>query len=494
MTIDGVIAGVSRWTVEQGDCLDVMRRMPDACIDALVTDPPAGIGFMGRKWDSDKGGRDAWVAWLAERMREAFRLMKPGAHGLVWALPRTSHWTAWALESAGFEVVDRVSHIFGTGFPKSVDVVAAAIGAGRPYPNTDAAAYELAEWMRENRDGFGTALKPAVEDWWLVRKPRRGTIVRNVRELGTGAINIDGCRVPHASMADLEAHAAGVAAIKARGGTMDNSWANHSDLAGANEVTELGRWPAHLLLSHALGCELVGVKRVKAPPAWYDTDRPPPLFTGAETSTVHHSDGDGFETVEDWRCVDGCPVKLLDEQSGERPVGGSARTGHVSSVADVGSVARGYGLHGNGTLHDDEGGASRYFTTFAPFFYTGKAKRADREKGCEHLRERTAGELTGRADETDGLKSPRAGAGRGGGRRNHHPTVKSTDLMRWLVRLVTPPNGIVLDCFCGSGSTGVGCSAEGARFIGIDGEPEYVEIARARIVGDAPLLNVGGLR
>jgi hypothetical protein len=516
--IADVLEGRSRWTVEQGDCLDVMRSMPDACVDALVTDPPAGIGFMGKSWDHDKGGRDVWVAWLAARMREAYRVMKPGAHGLVWALPRTSHWTAYALEDAGFEVVDRLSHIFGSGFPKSVDVskaidkaagVERAVvgpppwGANRkpnaqdgdaklaqlsggdlgPHPGVTAPATDEAKrWA-----GWGTALKPAVEDWWLIRKPRRDTIVRTVRAHGTGALNIDGCRVPHASAKDLEAHAAGVAAIKARGGSMENSWANHSDLAGASDVTALGRWPSHLLLTHADACELVGTKRVKAPPAWYDTDRPASLFTGAETSPVHHSDGDGFETVDDWRCVDGCPVKLLDEQSGDRP--GAVSNGNIAGNGYGG----GYGVISQRPGYADEGGASRYFTTFAPFFYTGKAKRTDRELGCDHLPAKSGAELAGRAVDSPGLKHGRSGAS-GRDRRNHHPTVKSTDLMRYLCRLVTPPNGIVLDTFCGSGSTGVGCSAEGFRFIGIDGEPDYVEIARARIVGDAPLLNVGGLR
>jgi site-specific DNA-methyltransferase (adenine-specific) len=144
--------------------------------------------------------------------------------------------------------------------------------------------------------------------------------------------------------------------------------------------------------------------------------------------------------------------------------------------------------------YGDEGGASRYFTTFAPFFYTPKADRSDRELGCAHLPVKSGAELTGRTDGADGLKSPRAGTGRGGGRRNTHPTVKSTDLMRWLVRLITPPGGLVLDMFAGSGSTGVACSAEGARFIGIEAEPESVEIARARIVGDAPLFNAAGMR
>lgn len=148
--------------------------------------------------------------------------------------------------------------------------------------------------------------------------------------------------------------------------------------------------------------------------------------------------------------------------------------------------------------YGDTGGAGRYFNTFdgpALFRYEPKASRSDRELGLEHLEPKSGGAATGRKDGSAALNSPRSGAGRGGNRRNIHPTAKSTDLMRWLVRLITPKNGVVLDCFAGSGSTGVACSAEGFRFVGIEREAEYAEIARARITGDAPLLNrIGGSR
>ena len=120
--------------LKQGDCLDVLRKAPDNYADSLVTDPPAGISFMGKDWDDDKGGRDQWVSWLTDVAKECLRVLKPGAHGLVWAIPRTSHWTMSALEDAGFEVRDVITHLFGTGFPKSLDVSKAidkAAGAER---------------------------------------------------------------------------------------------------------------------------------------------------------------------------------------------------------------------------------------------------------------------------------------------------------------------------------------------------------------------------
>ena len=140
--IADVLAGRARWAVECGDALAVLPTLPDACVEAVVTDPPAGISFMDREWDRDRGGRDAWIAWLASVMRECLRVLKPGGHALVWALPRTSHWTATACEDAGFEIRDRIAHLFGSGFPKSLSVGKAidkAAGAERevvgPHPS-----------------------------------------------------------------------------------------------------------------------------------------------------------------------------------------------------------------------------------------------------------------------------------------------------------------------------------------------------------------------
>ncbi len=502
VAIGEVLSGSRSWLVCAGDCIDIMRAIPDASIDAIVTDPPAGIAFMGKAWDGNKGGRDGWIAWLAERMREALRVLKPGGHALVWALPRTSHWTGMAIENAGFEIRDRVSHLFGSGFPKSLDVskgvdklagaerteiMRAGVASGSSpdggtYGNGLNAGFKDRE-LREPAtaaaaalQGWGTALKPACEDWWLCRKPIRGSIVRNVLEHGTGAINVGACRVAavnrpsRVSTGDKD----GFLGTENFGGSL------------AIGVTSDGRWPAHLVLSHAEGCERVGTRKVKAATLWGKNDRPP-LFTGDDVSPIHYADDDGTETVDDWQCVDGCPVRELDAQSG------SSVSASIAAPRWGRDDARGWGMRdgGNVQAHGDEGGASRYFTTFAPFFYTPKADRADRENGCEYLPKKN---ITGRELGSAGANHPRAGSGGRNLRHNSHPTVKSTDLMRWLVRLITPPRGLVLDMFAGSGSTGVACSAEGFRFIGIELDPEYAAIARARIVGDAPLFNVAGIR
>lgn len=435
-----------------GDSKDLAEVLPENSVDSMVSDPPAGISFMGQEWDEDKGGRDEWIAWLAELLRPALRALKPGGHALVWAIPRTSHWTAMALELAGFEIRDVHHHIFGTGFPKSLNISKAVdkhLGAERvvtghyesqlPGGNTfaqDAWSQAARENPTERRDqpatttaaweGYGTALKPAVEHWILARKPLIGTYAENILAHRTGALNIDGCRI--------EYDEAGPPAAVYSGAKGEGS----GQVYGASgkyesNVSELGRWPAHLSLGHAPTC-----------------------FPGS--------------------CVLGCPVRLLDEQSGTTK-SSKAKTSKLRKDKD--NIAFGHGL-GNMTpsnTYSDKGGASR-------FFYIAKAPRAEKDAGLDHLEPKRGGEATGRAEGSAGTKNPRAGAGRTGGARNFHPTVKSVELMRWLLRLVTPPGGIVLDVFAGSGTTGVAAIAEGLSFVGVEkgGDAgEYLPIVEGRL-------------
>jgi site-specific DNA-methyltransferase (adenine-specific) len=437
----------------QADALEWLQSLADASVDSIVTDPPAGIGFMGKEWDTfgktrgmspetisaqkaaearnepfgrsgvaakaAPGAREAFVGAMTTIFTEAFRVLKPGAHGLVWALPRTSHWMAWALEDAGFEVRDIVMHIFGTGFPKSRNVSKDFAKQG------DAAnATRFA--------GYGTALKPACEHWILIRKPIRGPIYKNVAEHGTGALNIDGCRVAHnedlTSTGDNTPMRAG------------SGW-GFKRTARGNE----GRWPAHLALD---------------PEA----------------------------------------AAMLDEQSGVRK-SGSMRAGTTrrnrSGYAGPLPAATG------AATVSSEGGASR-------FFYVAKPSRAEREAGLEAFPLKSAkkfneGGIQGRRDaaaeaaiadasvESQGLDAKGRTLIREDGtktlvdrfipqhRANNHPTIKAVALMRWLVRLITPPGGLVIDPFLGSGSTGVAAAHEGFDFAGCDMSEEYVHIAAARI-------------
>ena len=397
-----------RWRVICGDALEMMRAMPDNSVDAVVTDPPAGISFMGKTWDSDKGGRRHWIAWLSEVMAETLRLLKPGGHALVWALPRTSHWTAMALEDAGFEIRDCIYHLFGSGFPKSLDVSKAIdelagakredairgghigmsvqggdmnnvqeLGTSVPHSINKGAHTRGTPITPEAQawEGWGTALKPAAECWWLCRKPlSEPTVAANVLQWGTGALAIDACRIP--------TNGDKTPAPRGQYGGSHIGPVGHSGLRNS-DADHLGRWPANLILDEVAAAEMDAQSGV--------------LKSGAK-SKVQNGWGDN-------------------------------------------------GIYGNGKPHlkqsiANEGYASR-------FFYVAKASRSER------------------------------------GKDNVHPTVKSVVLMRYLCRLITPPKGIVLDCFAGSGSTGVAAIQEGFRFYGAELESRYVEIARRRLEQEA---------
>jgi DNA modification methylase len=599
--------------IRHGDCIDVMRAMDDACVDAIVTDPPAGISFMGKAWDGDKGGRDQWVAWMQSVAVEAMRVAKPGAHALVWALPRTSHWTATAWENAGWTVKDRVSHLFGTGFPKSLNVSNAVLDKGacqcrknsveHPHVHTlqnvqhptaeasagtpgsvlltpvrggseEAASYregvrdlrlgvdtegsisgraqsdvlagmqceahlgaeggkadggnsgaageavrslrnhraseaetvsphrgnilrsvmssegecgsshpafaqgtgwldagehgqlpeeddggnkpgmegrgDVPEQARELRlgslcevsagstehvqegrlcdgapadngavgrssivadgvrasqgprpakqrsvksgtlagqpkpqdggawpvcggcgkpivpDGLGTALKPAMEDWWLLRKPLIGTVAANVLEHGTGAINIDACRVASAEQWGSSGKLTGGDSLACYGDGLNNP--------GRSESNALGRWPANV---------------------------------------IH----DGSDEVLEAFAAFG--------SSKSPPVGSTCR----NNGSRAQSYSKDYGATETPNGYGDSGSPAR-------FFYSAKASKADR-----------------------------AGS--------KHPTVKPVSLVEYLVRLVTPPGGTVLDPFGGSGTLAAAAHRVGVNAILIEKEAEY---------------------
>jgi hypothetical protein len=481
-------------TVIHGDCLEVLRSMPANSVDSVVTDPPAGIGFMNKHWDIDKGGRDVWIAWLANIMRECLRVVKPGGHAFVWSLPRTSHWTAMAIEDAGWEIRDTVAHIFGSGFPKSLDVSKAidkaagvereVVGAtqgrwsdngegrynwnqGTQYgvgtiavtaPATDAAR----QWH-----GWGTSLKPAHEMWILARKPLAApNVAANVVAWNVGAINVAACRV-------------GTDALMAHGGGRNGEGRIYGNGAGVPALERgvnphIGRWPPNLVLSHSADCKPVGTRRVRTGVAHrsnsggntFGGDNPKPPM-----DDMTYADATGHETVTAFRCAPGCPVAEMDRQSGTSV----SRIGLPRASSVPGD---GWGMTATGAEYNDAGGSSRFFPVFRPdpppFIYRSKASRADRERGLEDSPYRTV---------NDGRQTPIDNPYQRGEtlRRNGHPTVKSVALMRWLVRLVTPRVGVCLDPFCGSGSTGVACVDEGMQFIGIERELEYVELARARI-------------
>lgn len=307
-----------------GDCLEQLGVLPDASVDAVVTDPPYGLSFMGKRWDYDVPAVELWA--------ECLRVLKPGGHLLAFAGTRTQHRMAVRIEDAGFEIRDTIAWVYGSGFPKSHNL-------------TD-------EWQ-----GWGTALKPALEPITVARKPLIGTVADNVQQYGTGALNIDGCRVEAERPTGWSG---GGSALYEGGLSRDGGAARPVD----------GRWPANL-------------------------------------------------------------------------------------------------------IHDGSAEAAEVFGEAARFFYCAKASQKDRDEGL---------------DKFTAVARPTMGSGIGGqpdqtraNNRNSHPTVKPTDLMAYLCRLVTPPGGVVLDPFMGSGSTGKACAREDFFFVGVERDPEYFKIAKARI-------------
>lgn len=259
------------WKIQTGDCLDLLHALESDSIHAIVTDPPAGIGFMGKDWDKDRGGRDNWIAWMTSVAVECQRVLKPGGHALVWALPRTSHWTATAWEDAGFQVRDRIAHVFGTGFPKSLDVSKAidrAAGAERKVIGPSRRHAGGIEWgpgrgagdkvvpmetapaspAAKRWQGYGTALKPAVEDWWVFRKPLIGTVAANVLEHGTGGLNVDVCRVGNSKRVP---GSCGTIGNRVYGSGIGGAY---SGPVGSGFDPSIGRFPPHLLLTHHNDC------------------------------------------------------------------------------------------------------------------------------------------------------------------------------------------------------------------------------------------------
>ena len=406
--------------IRHGDCREVLKQLPDYSVDSIVTDPPYELGFMGKAWDS------TGVAYQVEVWQECLRVLKVGGHLLAFGGSRTYHRLACAIEDAGFQIRDQIMWVYGSGFPKSLNISKAidkSAGAEREvvskgmsgktaiwqeeggmgdFDITAPATAEAKEW-----DGWGTALKPAHEPIVMARKPLDGTVAQTVLTHGTGGINIDGCRVGRADGDDSSA------------GNRTANFATQETMSGGNgsggwSQNDMGRFPANF---------------------------------------IH----DGSDEV----------LELFPQSNGGAfPKKSNVPTGR--------HYEGGWGAVDNGSRTEmGDGSAAR-------FFYCAKASKKDRNEGLDGFTIRNNkfgnqknGDDLGNGSVNDKFTNqPQA---------NHHPTVKPTDLMRYLCRLITPPNGTVLDPFTGSGSTGKAATLEDFNFIGIEQSAEYVEIATARI-------------
>jgi len=505
-------------SIIQGDALHL--PLADGSIDAVVCDPPYNLSFMGKGWDTHSSPA-AFAEWCETWAREAYRVLKPGGHLLAFGGTRTSHRLACGIEDAGFEIRDAITWLYSQGFPKSLDVGKAIDKANGKHTrdlsvfgayvrerrtakgwslrqlddvmctNTAASWWEgrksgvqppggetyrhlkavldmsdmfddLIEWCEAERektgersvpvghafagdtyggdsscrnmdvtipatnaakqwDGWGTALKPASEPIIVARKPLgERTVAGNVQTWGTGAINVDGCRV------GTESHAA-------------------------------GRWPTNCVLTHTPDCAEVGTRKVKSGTAVKSGKTP-----GApEKSDIYgvyaqvvgpdqtFAAADGTETIPAYECAAGCPVAELDAQSGTLTSNGVVQpfTGKRKDAEVYGQYAQSFVA----PVPTTSGGASRFFPTFR---YQAKAPTKERVK-------------------VDGVS---------------HPTTKPLELMRWLVRLVTPPGGRVLDPFSGSGTTAEACILEGFECVAIERDATYLPLIAARVKRQAPAI------
>jgi site-specific DNA-methyltransferase (adenine-specific) len=492
--------------VLNGDCIIEMGKYPDNYFDAIVTDPPYGLGkepdpnlvlkdwiekgyheiqgkgFMGKEWDAFVPQPNLW--------KEVFRVLKPGGHVLAFYGTRTYDWGVMAMRFAGFEVRDCIQWLYGSGFPKSHNISKAidklhgsereVVGSkitgtmnnkggasvnkqgwdsGQKQIDITAPATEEAKkW-----DGWGSALKPANEPIVLARKPlEKGlSIAENVLKWGTGGINIDGCRV------GVESRSFNSKGIASGFG----NYVGGKKFEGQGEVNVSGRFPANIILTHHPECECKGLKKVKAISGGCKFNSA--FFKSGESNFTPNGgigDENGEETIEDWNCHPDCPIKILDEQSGIRKSNGKYnKDGTWINNGDGKIRIWNVDYEKLNKYAGEVGGASR-------FFYVAKASKSERNKGLEGFEEKIMEGRDEGQDERNVAYKPRPTP-----MANVHPTVKPVKLMQYLVRLITPSNGIVLDPFCGSGTTGIACKLEKFSFVGIEQDAEYTKIAEARI-------------
>ena len=455
---------------------------------------------MGKRWDA------SGIAYDVTLWAECLRVLKPGGYLLAFGGTRTYHRLAVAVEDAGFEIRDSIHWLYGSGFPKSMNVgmamdkaagaerevigSAANFGASKAEDGKNAFGDYAGEWEitapatpeAEEWDGWGTALKPAHEPVVVARKPLEGTVVQNVLKYRTGALNIDATRIATSSE-EVIPEMSGKAVLGGTSDGWDSPWKSDPEAvarrearaaAAIDKANQLGRWPANIVLSHHADCEQVSEGSTEASTA---PGRVPDMRGGnynAEDRGTLERPVTAYEDVPAvWACVDGCPVALLDAQSGDR----------------------------QGVV--DGGGASRFFAQFQPseedmtsFLYVTKPSKAERNAGLAGLPD------VAREDQSNWCREcPKCGnrfhdpVTRKMGcdcdagwdwtpppaSKNHHPTVKPLDLMRWLVRLTCAPGGTILDPFSGSGTTLAAALLEGRNAVGVELTEEYLPIIEARI-------------
>jgi len=401
-----------KYQIIQGDNRETLKTIPDNSIDAIVTDPPYGIDFLGKDWDVNTGELETY--------QQCLRVLKPGGYILAFSAPRTYHHLAMTLERAGFEIRDQIMWIYSSGFPKSQDVgrqIQRSIGVketklGNPNrrvkKNFDPNTYDhgglkekitgdvvCVDPAAKAWEGWGTSLKPAHEPICLARKPMKLSIAKNCQTHGVGALNIDATRIPYD---DGQVIKGGAKIVK-----MDEAWSENLDKTSIAENNwtgdAQGRFPSNVIgeipdYQKYFYCPKVGRKE---------------RHMGFDNNVKTH-----------WEMAEEMGGSLVDHE------GKPTRSGNKALIPGVGDI------------------------------YTHSLSKKY-EDWCKN----------------NNKPMPNSG--------NNHPTVKPVELMKYLIKLITPPGGTVLDPFNGSGSTGMAAVELGHPYIGLELDPKYVDIARTRI-------------
>jgi DNA modification methylase len=466
----------------EGDNILSLKKLEDNSIDSVVTDPPYGLSFMNKKWDYDVPSVEFW--------KEVYRVLKPGGHVLSFGGTRTYHRMTVNIEDAGFEIRDQIMWLYGSGFPKSHNIGKAVDklqGNERDVVRTKKGQGDIrgVSWdLQFNREpievditkgksdweGWGTALKPANEPICVARKPlSEKSVAENVLKWRTGGLNIDGCRVG-TTPEDIK----GMFRLK---GT---NIKGQSIVGAKGEYTppppnEEGRFPANIILECL--CDEV-IKGEKGEVKKYVNHNENTQYKDTKVNnSVNGVNNTNYNDKGDIHTNPDCPCYIMDNQSGvlSGQVGMKRVSGQKQLFNEVGTELNKQEFK---TGKSDKGGASR-------FFYQAKVSKAERNLGLEVGFEEKETRVTNmtslgtnttienRKNENGGFDAPK--------QKNNHPTVKPVNLMTYLCRLITPPNGIILDPFVGSGSTGIAALLEGFNFIGMDLDPDYIKIADSRI-------------
>ena len=481
---------MANYQIHQGNNVDTLKQYEDNHFDAIITDPPYGIEFLGKDWDNNTGAVETW--------EQCFRVLKPGGHLLAFSAARTYHHLASNIEQVGFVIRDQLMWLYASGFPKAQDIGKAiqkrqGVKETKPLtangsPNGIARmTYSQSEpkKLKETENatdivitspeaqqwaGWKTALKPAHEPIVMARKPFKGSCIDNVLTHGVGALNIDATRIP----------------FEDKGKEKLEKWANKWDSGKSktegfdvygnskHEVSEQGRFP-----NNVMG-EVTGYQKF--------------FYCPKVSRKERHCGFEQDQVVGEQQMIEHMGGYYINKQREEQSQTGKdiwlPHKGHIQvhglkevyaewlktqNTIDTESAPLAHIPSTTGGMWDTDGSGTQYNRASID-------KKPSMNKNQDPL-SHIPTDPSGMNDKPEGTYAGHNHTQRKPAVGNNHPTVKPVALMRYLIQLVTPPNSVVLDPFCGSGSTGMAACELGHQFVGCELDPNYVTITTKRIEG-----------